>query len=130
MPLVDSNLFDDVLENKWSQLIELRDEVLKALEEARKSKLIGNSLAAAVHLYPTNAQAELLSSFYDLEKIMIVSAVQLHPASERDLLTVEVVVAEGEKCERCWNVTKDVGSHSKHKTCCARCAEVVELELG
>jgi len=40
-------------------------------------------------------------------------------------------VAEGEKCERCWNVTQDVGVNAQHPTVCGRCADAVEhRDLG
>ena len=41
-------------------------------------------------------------------------------------LGVEVLRAEGEKCERCWKYTADVGTHAQHPTLCARCAAVLE----
>ena len=55
LPEVDSSLYKEELENKWNSFLDVRDEVLKALEEARKEKVIGNSLGAAVHLYPNEA---------------------------------------------------------------------------
>ena len=40
-------------------------------------------------------------------------------------VTVEIAVAPGEKCERCWKVTPDLGSDAAHPTLCPRCAAVV-----
>ena len=39
------------LREKWNKVITLRDELLKALEEARNAKVIGKSLEAKVLVY-------------------------------------------------------------------------------
>jgi isoleucyl-tRNA synthetase len=43
-----------------------------------------------------------------------------------DGLAVHVVPAEGEKCERCWIVTPDVGKNEAHPDICPRCADVID----
>ena len=40
-------------------------------------------------------------------------------------MSVNVVKAEGEKCERCWNYRASVGSVPEHPTLCDRCIEAV-----
>ena len=40
-------------------------------------------------------------------------------------MSVNVVKAEGEKCERCWNYRASVGSAPEHPTLCDRCIEAV-----
>jgi isoleucyl-tRNA synthetase len=137
LPEVDTTLFDEKMESKWEQFIVVRDDVLKALEDARKEKMIGNSLGAAVHLYPNAEQAQLLAGLEQLEQLFIVSAVEVHeagktaPEGSRSSkgLSVQVKIAEGEKCERCWNVTKDVGLDADHPTLCKRCAEVIKQRV-
>lgn len=129
---VRTELFDAALEQKWEALIDVRDEVLKALEEARKEKRIGNSLSAHVFLYPNAETADLLSRFSELEKLFIVSQVTVvqgeAPAGALPLkgLAVKVETASGDKCERCWNVTTEVGTHAEHPTLCNRCVTVVK----
>ncbi|SFK90033.1 Isoleucyl-tRNA synthetase [Paenibacillus sp. 1_12] len=137
LPEVDATLFDEKMESKWEQFIVVRDDVLKALEDARKEKMIGNSLGAAVHLYPNEEQAQLLAGLEQLEQLFIVSAVEVHeagaaaPEGARSSkgMSVQVKIAEGEKCERCWNVTKDVGLDADHPTLCKRCAEVIKQRV-
>lgn len=135
MPEADPSVYDEQLETKWAQFIDLRDEVLKALEQARKEKVIGNSLSAAVKLYADASRSPLLRQFSneELETLFIVSDVdvitdQPAPAEAVQLkdIAVQVTPAEGEKCERCWMVTPQVGQHEQHPSLCARCAEVVE----
>lgn len=133
MPGVDKSLFDHELETKWGRFIEVRDEVLKALEVARKEKVIGNSLSAGVEIYPQEETAQLLKQFDRLDQLFIVSSVTVHDpaeaspeqATKSNLTSVLVKVAEGEKCERCWIVTPEVGKTPEHPTLCHRCASVV-----
>ncbi|MDF2671355.1 MAG: ileS [Paenibacillus sp.] len=134
MPVIHSSLYNLPLEQKWDSFNEVRDEVLKALEETRKNKTIGNSLSASLHLYPTEQTAQLLEQFDNLDNLFIVSQVTVHHPSEeipadamkQDLLSVHVKPAEGEKCERCWIVTPEVGQDEHHPTLCRRCASVVQ----
>lgn len=136
MPAVDASLLDEQLERKWSRFEQLRDDVLKALEEARKSKLIGNSLSAGLQLYPDADTFSFLQGFDRLDQLFIVSAVTLHEpgasapeeAHRFEALSVKVSVAEGEKCERCWIVTTEVGHSTEHPTICKRCAEVISSQ--
>lgn len=134
MPEVLTSVYDAELENKWEQFMEVRDEVLKALEVARKDKVIGNSLGAHIHLYPDEATAKLLSRLTDLDQLFIVSAVSVEaadssvPETAMKLkgLAVAVEVADGEKCERCWIVSPEVGKDEEHPTLCGRCAPIVK----
>jgi isoleucyl-tRNA synthetase len=134
MPEVNTSLFDAALEAKWNQFFDIRDEVTKAMDVARKEKVVGNSLSASLHLYPDAETAEVLSRFDRLEELFIVSDLHVHAAGEAPSesamklkgIAVHVRVAEGEKCERCWIVTPEVGQAPEHPTLCPRCASVVK----
>ncbi|MBN2908346.1 isoleucine--tRNA ligase [Polycladomyces sp. WAk] len=139
LPQVDRSVLDETLEKKWNAFLEVRDVVLKALEEARQNKVIGNSLGASVHLYPDERTYRLLSEIEDLSAVFIVSHTELHapgnvPAEGAVVgkgIAVKVEVAPGEKCERCWVVSPTVGQDPDHPTICARCAEIVrKLDTG
>jgi isoleucyl-tRNA synthetase len=132
-PQVNTAYVDEALAARWEQLLELRGEALKALEQARNSKLIGNSLEALVHLYMPEGEWQALLATYQtiLPMIFIVSAVGLHPddSAPPEALTseviqglkVHVVRAPGQKCVRCWQYRQDVGQHRAHPTLCGRC---------
>ncbi len=114
----------------WDRLIELRDVVLKSLEEARQAKFIGAPLEARVRLKADEPTFALLNSYAkDLPAMYIVSQVVLenHGAAP---LTVSIEKAEGVKCERCWKYTNDVGSKVELPTVCAACASAVTEMLG
>jgi isoleucyl-tRNA synthetase len=119
-----SNLLED-----WDGLFEVRDQVLRALEEARVAKQIGSSLEAKVTLTATGNTMQLLKTHEaELRYIFIVSQVELREGEE---LTISVSHADGEKCERCWNYSTRVGESSKFPTVCERCAAALdEIESG
>ncbi|MCJ8006196.1 isoleucine--tRNA ligase [Lederbergia wuyishanensis] len=123
------------LEEKWSLFLKLRDDVLKALEEARNEKVIGKSLTAKVILYVNNDIKALLDSLSEsMNQLFIVSGFEVAgsmedaPSNALKLNHAAIIVekAEGETCERCWVVTPDVGKDSDHPTLCPRCAKVVK----
>lgn len=123
------------LEEKWSAFMKLRDDVLKALEEARNAKVIGKSLTAKVTLYLNDNTKALLDSVSEnLKQLFIVSGFEVAGAYDEapeealklDTAAIVVTKAEGETCERCWVVTPDVGQDAEHSTLCPRCAHVVK----
>jgi isoleucyl-tRNA synthetase len=118
---------DIELEARWEKLFSVRDEVLKSLEEARNAKLIGSSLEAKVVLTATDETFDLLSRYADdLRYIFIVSQVEL---SKGDALKTEVKRADGNKCERCWNYSTQVGISERYPMVCDRCLEALaEIE--
>ncbi len=133
-PTVRTDWLDDSLEKKWDRFLDLRDVVLKALEEARREKMIGNSLGAMVTLYPSREVRDLLEGMEEkLEQLFIVSKVEIAPpeaapegrAVTGDGLSVRVSTAPGEKCDRCWMVLPSVGNDPDHPGLCDRCVETV-----
>jgi isoleucyl-tRNA synthetase len=131
-PNVQSEYADDSLDDRWEQIWEVRAAVTKALEEARKEKGIGLSLDAQVHLYLTSKRYTYLKPYEnDLNSIFIVSSVTLHhdegmATGDATGVRVEVLHADGEKCERCWNYDVTVGQHPEHRTVCHRCVKAIE----
>ncbi|WP_282034499.1 isoleucine--tRNA ligase [Metabacillus indicus] len=125
----------DLLEKKWDAFMELRDDVLKALEEARNEKVIGKSLTASIEVYANGEAKQLLQSIDEnLKQLFIVSGFKLagnyedapEDAHTCEKVKITVKPAEGETCERCWVVTTDVGENENHKTLCTRCAAIVD----
>ena len=117
----EKNVIEDaVLEAKWDKLLEVRDDVNKALEESRNEKVIGKSLEAAVEIYSNDSEVvELLNSVDNLHQLFIVSSVEVkeNDGATYDLATVKVTKAQGHRCERCWNIVEEVTEESL----CHRC---------
>ncbi|AIE59580.1 isoleucine--tRNA ligase [Bacillus methanolicus] len=123
------------LEEKWTSFMKLRDDVLKALEEARNAKTIGKSLTAKVTLYVNDKTKALLDSIQEnVKQLFIVSGFEVagsydeapDHALKLDTAAIIVSKAEGETCERCWVVTPEVGQDQQHPTLCPRCATIVK----
>jgi isoleucyl-tRNA synthetase len=123
---------DAKLDEEWMTLRSVRDEVLKALEEARNSKLIGTGLEAQVVITAADPVYSLLQRHaVGLRYLFIVSAVSVLQGSGNGTssLHVEVKKADGLKCERCWNYSTRVGEDKANPTLCERCSAVLkELE--
>jgi len=127
------------MESKWDAFMTIRDEVLKAMEEARRNKVFGNSVDAKLDLYPhTEEAARVLQAMDDLADLFIVAQVDLHAAGETapaeaavlEGISVLVSPADGVKCDRCRVVRKDVGVHPSHPQICGRCATIVEKHFA
>jgi isoleucyl-tRNA synthetase len=112
------------LEARYGKLLEVRAAVQGKLEEARRAKLIGSGLEAAVTVRAEGETWKLLEASRDeLPALFIVSAVELVQGSGP--LEVEVRRAPGQKCERCWIYRQDVGQDPAHPTVCGKCAEAL-----
>ena len=111
----------------WERIYAIRDDVLKALEEARNAKQIGSSLEAKVILTADKGTTMFLLNYYeDLCYIFIVSQVEVH---EGDVMSIRIEKADGQKCERCWNYSTRVGEFAQYPTVCERCNEALsEIE--
>lgn len=143
MPQVDPDYVDEDLAAEWAQLLQVRETVSKALEQARAAKAIGSPQEAAVHMtVQGEGMAELLRRHAgELPGLFIVSDVRVYTggleapsgtffAEGPSGLRVTVARAEGEKCQRCWYY-RPLGSARAHPHLCARCAGVVvSLEAG
>lgn len=125
---------DELLEN-WGKFMNLRNDVLKALEDARNKKLIGKSFEAAVTIYPdkeTKAMFDDLDA--DFRQILIVSKLTIAdgeaPEDAEKLNNASIVVehAEGEVCPRCRMIRTDIGEDPKLPKLCGRCAKIVEAD--
>ena len=126
------------IENKWVEIIKVRKEANKSLEKARqgKDRIIGNSLDAKVMLHSTDAEIQkfLVENREKLELALIVSEVEVvenidetfTKGEEATDLYIKVLHAEGEKCERCWKYSKEIGKDPEHPTLCPRCASVLK----
>jgi isoleucyl-tRNA synthetase len=125
----DENQSGENQSKDWQTLRSVRDEVLKALEEARNNKLIGTGLEAQVALTAAEPVHSVLKAHEDqLRYLFIVSAVSLAQGSGNGTsgVHVEVKKADGAKCERCWNYSIHVGEDKTYPTVCERCSAVLK----
>ena len=134
MPIYDEKLSFGGLAESWNKLFELRDDVMKALELARASKLIGKSLDAKITIYTNNEeQLALLDSFKDeLATVFIVSSANVVKGEAADGAFAETVSgisvlvekADGCKCDRCWSYSTK-GEQTEDGFICERCKNIL-----
>ncbi|MCA6222112.1 isoleucine--tRNA ligase [Photorhabdus antumapuensis] len=115
----------------WADLLAVRGEVNKVLEQARADKHIRSSLEAAVTLYADNELADKLNSLGDeLRFVLLTSQVVVadyaqagEDAQQSEIGSLKIAFrrADGEKCPRCWHYAKDVGLVAEHAELCGRC---------
>ncbi|MDO4640729.1 MAG: isoleucine--tRNA ligase [Neisseria sp.] len=112
------------LVKKWEAVRNVREAVTAAIEPLRSDKTIGSSLQAEVTVTAPEDLAAYLKALGDeLRFVLLVSKAEVVEGNE---LAVSARVSGGEKCERCWHYTADIGTVAAHPTLCKRCAENVE----
>jgi isoleucyl-tRNA synthetase len=126
---------DTQQQQDWATLLAVREQVLKALEEARNSKLIGKSLEAQATISASEPVYLILTKYREqLRYLFIVSGVKIEQASSGNgagSVKVTVSKAAGKKCDRCWNYSTHVGEDSAYPTVCERCsAALKEIEAA
>ncbi|WP_172591480.1 isoleucine--tRNA ligase [Shewanella xiamenensis] len=126
----------DLSDAYWENLLTVRNEVNKVIEQARRDKRIGGSLEAEVILFADAALTEQLTHIGDeLRFVLLTSEAKVLPladatsdAVETELASLKLVVnaTTAEKCERCWHHREEVGTIEAHPTLCHRCVTNIE----
>ncbi len=120
-PSVDQEFMSD-----WATLLLVRNEALKSLEEARKTKLIGKALDAKLVLEVPAAMGALLDRYRaGLKELLNVSQVEVKTGPSSQVIAT-TLPAEGTKCERCWNYSVHVGEDWRWPTVCERCSAALD----
>ena len=118
------------LEKSFDELKRVRKSVTAALEIKRNEKLIGSSLQAKAIIYIPSEIKQILSTL-DLAEMCIVSGVEIKDITEKtpssmnfeeEDIFVDISLAEGEKCQRCWTILPEVKDNQDHL--CSRCDNV------
>jgi isoleucyl-tRNA synthetase len=126
------------IEEDWDQLLTLREEVLKVLEEARTAKVVSNRPSEvqvsigwlnsiACHPHPIFERYQsILPELLGVAQVHIADAIVTEGNVEKGAFYVQAKPAKGSKCERCWRFTEDVGNDAKYPTVCLRCSDALE----
>ncbi|MEL0528103.1 zinc finger domain-containing protein, partial [Neisseria gonorrhoeae] len=108
---------------KWTAIRKAREAVTAAIEPLRADKTVGSSLQAEAEITAPEEMAGYLNALgEELRFALLVSKAEVKTG---DALAVAAKAGEGEKCERCWHYTHDVGAVAGYETVCKRCAENV-----
>ena len=118
------------LEKIFDELKRVRKSVTAALEIKRNEKLIGSSLQAKAIIYIPSEIKQILSTL-DLAEMCIVSGIEIKDIAEKtpssmnfeeEDIFVDISLAEGDKCQRCWTILPEVKDNQDHL--CSRCDNV------
>ncbi|MDR3361676.1 MAG: isoleucine--tRNA ligase [Desulfovibrio sp.] len=133
---VEAFALDGARRDDWNALLAVRGVVTKAVEPLRRDRVVGHSLDTKVTLYLSGSLSRRLESLdTDLRAICIVS--RLETASpdtapeaafrDEEMPDIAVLVekADGEKCERCWIYSTELGADPAYPALCPRCAGVL-----
>ncbi|QLE42392.1 isoleucine--tRNA ligase [Nostoc sp. C052] len=140
----------------WTELRKIRTDVNGRLENFRVAKEIGSSLEAKILLYVSDLELrkqlqslnprsiDQSNGVDELRYLFLVSQVELvdSPLKEAEeqikvakffgaekITTIDVVKADGEKCDRCWNYSTHVGESAEHPLICERCVAALAGEF-
>ncbi|MDB4122591.1 isoleucine--tRNA ligase [Octadecabacter sp.] len=120
---------DDALAARSDIVRAVRRVVTGALEEQRTAKVIGSSLEAAPTVYLSAELAAVITNPDTFADLCITSQITIVEGDApdggfalEDMAGVGVVfgTSDGKKCQRCWKILPDVGTHS-HTGVCGRC---------
>ena len=132
------------LNSHISVLRNLRVEVNRAIEVCRNKQNIGAALEAGVRFIPLkenvkdslkwlnqngNKDVDIFRDWLIVSEFEIVenfSGEYLYE-DESDLGKIQIVKAEGYKCDRCWHYQKDILNGTQNTKLCKRCAKVISL---
>ena len=115
---------NSLIGKKWTEIRELRSVVTTAIEEKRKEGLLGSSLQAKVIIEADENTLNKLSDI-NLPDIFICSEVETNINSKIDEsnFSVQIELASGGKCQRCWKIVKEVKDEIE---LCNRCNGVLK----
>ena len=128
---VNTSWRNDALHEKWQKIRTIRSVMTGAIEIERAQKKLGSSLQAHPYISLSEDYAEIVEGL-DLAEISISSIVTQKASLEGDVfelaelpgIKVQIQMAEGEKCVRCWRILPEVAPKSEPKVC-NRCEEAL-----
>lgn len=125
----------------WQQLLAVKTEVNRVIEQHRREGGVRGSLQAEVDLYCDDREApglrrRLEALGDELRFVLLTSEARVHDMARGDGeeavatglpgLRLRLSVSENAKCARCWHHRADVGQHSAHPELCGRCIENID----
>ena len=99
------NFENQELNNKWSQLLKIRDICNLSIEEKRGNKEIGSSLEASLIVKMNQDNIKKIDGI-DLSELCITSSVEIIDNNSEEIKVV-TKKAEGSKCPICWKISKE-----------------------
>ena len=104
------------LDEKFNIMLQIRPAVMKEIEVQRQQKILGSSLEAQINLTLPSSTYNIFKDYKDLNEFFNASQVSIEKGSE---VKIQIQKAPGQKCQRCWIYSTDIGSEE----ICPKCAK-------
>ncbi|MGI6509383.1 MAG: isoleucine--tRNA ligase [Erysipelotrichaceae bacterium] len=125
-PAVLRHKDERAIKAQWEKYMEVRSDILKALEEAKVSGLIKKALETKIYYCPKDEYKDTLNGLtnHDLAQLVIASQFEVTEEKYQEYPTgyIKVEKFDGQVCPRCWNVVKDTDENGL----CQRCQRVLK----
>lgn len=115
----------------WADILLVRAEVNRLLEEKRNQKVLGSALEAEIKIYTKGVLYDKLMQLEEeLRFVLIISKVEVLPLEQAPVditqsnlkeVKIDIFASKHKKCVRCWSYLVDVGTNKIHPNLCARC---------
>ena len=106
-PNIPEKWKNKLLEDKWLELLKIRDICNISIENKRTEKVIGSSLEASITLKLNNDLYKKFKNF-DFEEVLITSSVEvINDNNITEKIDVVTQKAKGKKCPVCWKIRKN-----------------------
>ena len=96
---------NETLNNKWLELIKIRNICNISIEEKRASKEIGSSLEAELKINLNNKFLDITNNI-DFSELCITSKAEISFIEKLETITVNTAKAKGSKCPVCWKISE------------------------
>ncbi len=125
MPNLSESFKNDVINDKWQCVFDVRKRAMEVLEEMRSEKHIKSGLEASLEIGLPSDFMQMLEDV-PFAEVCIVSTANISKIDGEANFSVTATKANGQKCERCWNILEEVGTLQSHSTLCHRCGDAVD----
>jgi len=129
---LDDGYDNPEVESRVEGLVDVKKDVLKAIEEARKEKKIKTSLETDVRIFVSDQKlrGQMMEMGDEIKRFFQVASVELAGEESSGLVKMDysslsVTKTSGTKCVRCWNYTHDIGTDPSHPELCPRCTGII-----
>jgi len=146
-PSIPQSWKSESLNEHIANLRNLRVEINKAIEGCRNKQLIGAALETEVNYLPEdklvndsltwlkkfgNENVDLFSDWLIVSNFNVVSNLVGNSliVDENQLGKIQIIKANGQKCDRCWHYQKETVSGIQNTKLCKRCSRIINLEFS
>ena len=98
------NFYNEKLNQKWIELIKIRNLCNISIEEKRAAKVIGSSLEAEIKIH-LDQNLESITKDIDFSELCITSKAEVNYENNIDI-NVLTEKAKGAKCSMCWKINE------------------------